>query len=134
MLILNMFESCPRVWQVKYRIVRNLLYFLMFHFIYLCPTIAAISLASKEFKKKQIETIDFGEKSGHPKETKHVNFLDLYSFFNMSFFISYLSLFLSLESKIGNSSTTTTQSKNKAKKDKAIEVPDSEETQVQTTF
>lgn len=40
----------------------------MFYLIYLCQTIAAVYIASKESKKKQIKIVDDGEKSDHPKE------------------------------------------------------------------
>lgn len=53
----------------------------MFHFTYLWQIVAAVSLAFNESNKKQIGTVDDGEKCDHQKETKQVYFLDLYPLF-----------------------------------------------------
>lgn len=100
----------------------------MFQFTYLCQTIAIVSLASKESKKKKIEIVDDGEKYDHPKETKQVDFLGLYPFFcQQDFFLSLIYLcFIFQSRKRGSGSTAATPREKKAKRDKATEVPNSE--------
>lgn len=95
----------------------------------------ATHFASKESKKKQIETTnDGGDKSDHQQETKKVNLLDLYSFSRHQKFL-YLSLILViLQSRKRGSNATTATPKKKAKKNKAIVALESEKTQVLLTF